>query len=90
MANHQSAIKRTRQNLKRNLRNKSRKTAVKTVTKQLEAAVNENKTEEVGVQFKKAQKMIAKTASKGVFHKNTAARKISRLARLVNKTGSAS
>lgn len=85
MANHQSAIKRTRQNLKRNLRNKSRKTAVKTVTKQLEAAVNENKTEEVGVQFKKAQKMIAKTASKGVFHKNTAARKISRLARLANK-----
>ena len=85
MANHQSAIKRTRQNLKRNLRNKSRKTAVKTVTKQLEAAVKENKTEEIGVQFKKAQKMIAKTASKGVFHKKTAARKISRLARLVNK-----
>ncbi len=85
MANHQSAIKRTRQNLKRNLRNKSRKTAVKSVTKRLEAAVNENKTEEAVLEFKKAQKMIAKTASKGVFHKKTAARKISRLARLVNK-----
>jgi small subunit ribosomal protein S20 len=85
VANHQSAIKRARQNLKRNLRNKSRKTAVKSVTKRLEAAVNENKTEEAVLEFKKAQKMIAKTASKGVFHKKTAARKISRLARLVNK-----
>lgn len=89
MANHESAIKRTRQSQKRNLRNKSRKTVVKTIIKRLEATVNEKKSEEAAGQFKNAQKIIAKTASKGVFHKKTAARKISRLARRVNSIASA-
>lgn len=88
MANHQSAIKRAKQNQKRALRNKSRKTAVKTITKRLEATVNEKNTEEAARQFITAQKMIAKTASKGVFHKKTAARKISRLAKRVNSVTS--
>lgn len=89
MANHESAIKRTRQSQKRNLRNKSRKTVVKTIIKRLEATVVEKKSEEAAGQFKNAQKIIAKTASKGVFHKKTAARKISRLARRVNSIASA-
>ncbi len=88
MANHPSALKRVRQNEKRALRNKARKTAVKTVAKKIEASVKENKPEDALAQFKEAQKMIAKTAAKGTFHKNTAARKISRLARLVNSAGS--
>ena len=87
MANHPSALKRARQNKKRALRNKSRKTTVKTITKRLEAAVKEQKPEEAALQFKTAQKMIAQTAAKGTFHKNTAARKISRLAKLVNSAG---
>ncbi|MEW6079017.1 MAG: 30S ribosomal protein S20 [Thermodesulfobacteriota bacterium] len=84
MANHASALKRVRQSEKRSLRNKSRKTAVKTVTKRLEAMISESKPEEAAGQFKKAQKMIAKNAAKGVFHRKTASRKISRMAKRLN------
>lgn len=63
MANHQSAVKRAKQSQKRSLRNKSKKTAVKTITKRLEAVIKENKPEEAAKQFKTAQKMIAKTTS---------------------------
>jgi small subunit ribosomal protein S20 len=88
VANHASALKRVRQSEKRSLRNKSRKTAVKTATKRLDAVISENKPEEAAQQFKKAQKMIAKNAAKGIFHRKTASRKISRLARRLNSMAS--
>ena len=84
MANHPSALKRAKQNVKRSLRNKSRNTAVKTMTKILEATISEKKPEDSDRQYKTAQQLIAKTAAKGVFPKKTASRKISRLARRVN------
>ncbi|MBW1729940.1 MAG: 30S ribosomal protein S20 [Deltaproteobacteria bacterium] len=88
MANHKSAIKRARQNQVRRLRNKSYKTRVKNVSKEVRMAVSMNSLEEAQAKLKKAVSIIQKTASKGVIHKNTAARKISRLYRLVNQLSS--
>ncbi len=88
MANHKSAIKRARQNEVRRLRNKSYKTRVKNVSKAVRIAAGKNSAEEAAEALKKAVSVIQKTASKGVIHKNKAARKISRLSRLVNQISS--
>lgn len=88
MANHKSAIKRARQNKVRRLRNKSYKTRVKNVCKEVRAAVMEKSPDQAQEKLKKAVSVIQKTASKGVLHRNTAARKISRLYRLVNQLSS--
>ncbi len=84
MANHKSAIKRNRQDQKRTLINKSRKTVVKTITKKVEAAVAEGDAAEARTRFQAAHKVISQPPAKGTIHKNTAARKISRLSRMVN------
>lgn len=60
------------------------KTAIKTVTKKVEAAVEGKNKEEAQKAFIEAAETISKAASKGVIHKNTASRKISRLAKLAN------
>jgi small subunit ribosomal protein S20 len=79
-----SAIKRSRQAEKRRLRNKTVKTEIKTVAKKLEVAVAGNNKEETRKALLEAAQIISKAASKGVIHRNTASRKISRLARLAN------
>ena len=86
MANHKSAEKRARQNINRRLRNKAVRTRVKHVTKLVRAAADEKTKEEAGIEMKAAQSEIAKAAKKGVIHRRTAARKISRLTKLVNST----
>ena len=85
MATHKSAEKRNKQNSKKNLVNKSTKSNMKGIVKVLKEAVTSGKKEELNSKLKNAQKAIAKTASKGVLHKKTSARYISRLAKLVNK-----
>ena len=84
MANHPSALKRSRQNLKRRFRNKSVKTRVKRLTKQVRLAVNENSAEAAGAQLNTAKSVIDNASKKGVIHRKTAARKISRLSKFVN------
>ena len=84
MANHPSALKRSRQNLKRRFRNKSVKTRVKKLTKQVRLAVSENSAEAAGAQLNTAKSVIDKASKKGVIHGKTAARKISCLAKFVN------
>ena len=84
MANHKSAEKRARQNLKRRIRNKSVRTRVKHLTKVVESAAGNKSKEAAVVELKTAQSGIAKAAKKGVIHRRTAARKISRLSKLVN------
>ena len=83
MANHKSAIKRARQNTKRRMRNKSVKSRVKSITKDVRSAVSENEQDSAVSEFKVAQSLIDKAAKKGVLHKKTAARKISRLSKFV-------
>jgi small subunit ribosomal protein S20 len=87
-----SAMKRARQALKQNLRNKSIKTKVKTIIKKLESSIASGNKEDAGKILKIAIKSLNSAASKGVIHKNTASRNISRLTRKVNvflKSGSA-
>ncbi|SMC69379.1 SSU ribosomal protein S20P [Desulfocicer vacuolatum DSM 3385] len=84
MANHKSALKRAKQSENRRLRNKSTKSAMNTSIKKVQAAAQEDSNENAQELFKAAQATIAKAAKKGVIHKNTAARKISRLSRILN------
>ena len=83
MANHKSATKRARQNKERQLRNNSKKTRIKNVVRALEATIAEKSPAEVHEHMRLAQKAIAKTAAKGIIHKRTASRNISRLSRKV-------
>lgn len=83
MANHKSAAKRAKQNELRRLRNKSTRSAMNTYVKKVHAAVQEGGTNAEEL-LKQATSKIAKAAKKGVIHKRTGARKISRLTRRVN------
>jgi len=79
-----SAMKRSRQAEKRSLRNRSVESSVKTVVKKVEASVASGNREDAGKVLLQAVRAISKAASKGVIHKNTASRKISRLTKKVN------
>ena len=84
MANIKSAKKRILVNQTRYERNKSVKSAIKTATKKVEAAVANNDKETAQAELIKAIKLIEMAGSKGVFHKNNVARKVSRLTKAVN------
>ena len=84
MANHKSAEKRARQKAKSRIRNKSETTQTKHLTKEVRLAVSESSKETDQSNLIKAQSAIDNAAKKGVIHKKTAARKISRLSQLVN------
>jgi len=83
LANHKSAIKRNIQNGKRRLRNQMVKSRVKTAIKKVQAAAPAG-AESID-QLRTAQSLIDKASKKGVFHARTAARKISRLTRRINR-----
>ncbi len=84
MANIKSAKKRILVAATKTERNKSIRSAVKTSMKKVEAAVNAQNKEEAMAALSSASSAISKAAQKGVYHKNNAARKVSRLAKLVN------
>lgn len=85
MANIKSAKKRIKVIERRTLRNKMIKSKVKTVIKKFEAALAAGDKEAAAKALKVATSEISKAASKGIFHKNTASRKISRLTQAFNK-----
>jgi small subunit ribosomal protein S20 len=84
LATHKSALKRHRQNQKRRLRNKIIRSQLKTSIKSYTAAIESKDKAAAQEAAKAASSTISKTASKGVIHKKTASRKISRLAKKVN------
>ena len=86
MANHKSALKRNRQNHKRNERNKGSRTLVKTLSKKVRNEVEAGNKEQAQKELKSAEKVIAKVGGKGILHARAASRKISSLTRLVNRT----
>ena len=88
MANHKSAIKRARQNEVRRLRNKSVKTRIKTIVKDVRSSTKEASDADMSAKISAVQSAFDKASKKGVIHKRTAARKISRLAKLANTAGS--
>ena len=85
MANIKSAKKRILVTEKRTARNKSIKSAVKTSIKKVEAAIAAKDKAAAEEALKPAIGQINRAATKGVYHKNTAARKVSRLTLAVNK-----
>ena len=88
MANHKSALKRHRQSLENRDRNRATRSRMKTAVKAAVQAV-EAKDENAAKILSTAVSVVAKSASKGLIHKNTAARKISRLTKRANAALSA-
>ena len=84
LANIKSAKKRILVNRTKAERNKSIKSAVKTSIKKVEAAVAASDKEAASVALVDAISTIDKAATKGVYHKNNASRKVSRLSKAVN------
>ncbi len=85
MATHKSAIKRDKQNEARRLRNKAYKTKAKNLIKEVRLAIADKKTEDARKALNKATSILQKIQSKGVMHKNTAARNVSRLSVQINR-----
>ena len=83
MANHKSAAKRAKQNEVKRLRNRATKSSMKTAIKKAVEAKKEG-ADNVTELFKHAQSLISKAGKKGVVHKNTASRRVARLAKFVN------
>jgi small subunit ribosomal protein S20 len=84
LANHKSAVKRNRQNIARNARNTHIRSTMRTFVKQVREAVADGNAEAAQAALSRAIPFIDKAATKGVIHKATASRKISRLTRLVS------
>jgi len=79
-----STLKRGRQAAERNLRNASIRSKIKTLSKKIEEAAGEKNQEQVKKFLRETIRTVDSAVSKGVLHKNTASRKISRLSRLAN------
>lgn len=84
MANIKSAKKRIKVAATKTMRNKGIKTGVKTVVKKVNVAIASGDKAAAKEALLKATRVISKASSKGVFHKSTASRKISRLTKAVN------
>ena len=84
MANIKSAKKRILVNRTKADRNKAIRSRVKTAIKKVDAAVAANDKEAANAALTAAISTIESAASKGVYHKNNSARKVSRLTKLVN------
>lgn len=80
MANTKQAKKRIRQNIKRNFRNASNRSMMRTCIKKVRAALEQRNLELAKEAFKSAVPVIDRMANKGIIHKNAAARYKSRLA----------
>ena len=85
MANIKSAKKRILVIETKTLRNKMIKSKIKTLVKKVEAAIEANDKAAAEAALQVATSEIRKAASKGIYHKNNASRKISRLTLAVNK-----
>ncbi|GIP57700.1 30S ribosomal protein S20 [Paenibacillus sp. FSL W8-0186] len=84
MPNIKSAIKRVKTNDKRRALNASQKSALRTAVKAADTALVNNEVEVAKTAFAAAAKKLDKAVTKGLIHKNAAARKKSRLAKKLN------
>lgn len=80
-----SVLKRVRQTVTRTEHNKSVKSAVKTSVKKLLTAIEAKDKDQINAILRSTVKLISSGVTKGVFHKNTASRTISRLSKRANK-----
>jgi small subunit ribosomal protein S20 len=87
VAQHASALKRHRQSEKRRVRNKHLKTQLRHIVRTVRASVDQKDKKTAADTLAGASRALAKAASKGVIHRNAAARKIARLSRAVHALG---
>tara|TARA_B100000902_G_C26727527_1_gene629756 strand:- start:213 stop:479 length:267 start_codon:yes stop_codon:yes gene_type:complete len=83
MANTPSAKKRVRQITRKTEVNKARRSRIKTFIKKVEESISSGDVSNAMTAFKLAEPEIQRGVSKGIFHKNTASRKISRLSKRI-------
>ncbi len=79
---HKSPIKRAKQDAKRQTRNHAYKSSIATATKSLQEIAATGDKEKTAAELKKAQSIVDAAATKGILHRNTVARKVSRLSRI--------
>ena len=84
MASHKSAEKRIRETAKRTAINHSRMSRVRTFVKKVETAIASGDRDAARSAFELAQPELHRAINKGVMHRNTVARKLSRLAARIN------
>jgi small subunit ribosomal protein S20 len=89
MANTASARKRIRQTERRTLRNHARKTRMRTFVKKVEAAIAGGDQTVAAAALKAAQPEMQRAAGKGVIHRNTVARKLSRMNKRIKQLSAA-
>jgi small subunit ribosomal protein S20 len=87
MANHKSAEKRIRQTEKRTATNRARRSRIRTFMKKVEEAIATGDKGAAQAAFKEAQPELHRGVTKGVLHKNTVARKLSRLNARISSLG---
>ncbi|MEZ5777378.1 MAG: 30S ribosomal protein S20 [Paracoccaceae bacterium] len=87
MANTPQSKKRARQNVRRNAVNTARRSRIRTYLRKVEEALATGDKEQATAALKAAQPELARGVSKGVLHKNTVARKMSRLSSRVKALG---
>lgn len=87
MANHKSAEKRIRQTETRTEINRNRVSRIRTFVKKVEVALEAGNKTAAAEAFKLAQPELMRGVTKGVLHRNTVARKLSRLSHRINALG---
>ena len=87
MANTPQAKKRIRRNAKRTVVNHARVSRIRTFIKAVDSAIAAGQKSDAAEALKKVQPEMARGVSRVVIHKNTAARKISRLSKRVSSLG---
>jgi len=85
MPSHVSAEKRVRKTTRRTAVNKNRKSQIRTAVRKVEEALASGSHEAAAAALKAAEPQIMRGVSKGVIHKNTGARKVSRLTARLKK-----
>jgi small subunit ribosomal protein S20 len=87
MANTKSAKKAARQTVRRTEANKTRRTRLRTSVRKVEEAIASGDKAAAAAALKAAEPVIARTAQKGIVHRKTASRKVSRLVKRVGAMG---
>lgn len=85
MANIKSALKRIEVTKRQTLKNKSKKSEIKTYIKKFNSALDENNLESASELLKTIDKKLKKASTKSVFHKNVVARKVSTLSKKLHQ-----
>lgn len=89
MANTTSAKKAARQTVRRTEANKTRRSRMRTYVRKVEEAIASGDKEAANLALREAQPELQRSAAKGIMHKNTASRKISRLSARIKALGAA-